>query len=764
MMPCPICQHPNPSGATVCQSCGSPLGASAGVATPSFALPSGTPLFNGRYVIERELGAGGFGITYKATDTLLSRSVAIKEFFLWEQCVRQGKNVVPLPTLKPQDYQDSRQEFITEAQVVAKITHHNKVDVYDVFEENNTAYMVMEFVEGKNLLDLLMERGGVMDEREAIGYITQVAEALEAMHQASYLHRDIKPQNIMVTNDGRAVLIDFGAAKQFIAQKTQSVSSAALTPGYAPLEQYGSRARFGPPLDIYALGATLYHLLTGQVPPPAPDRAQGVDLVPPHQLNPKVSRSVSEVVMKAMEMKVADRPQTVSEFITALHASVGTPSISQQPVGTSQLTPKPHPTPPAQPPKPVLPLRYLGRRVGEKIGAVTGALSGAVGGLGLGIAAGFILIAAGAIIGAIGGGIAGAIAGAQAENESGCGAMAVGLIGGAILGYFIGIFVATILAIGASVGALAVGGYRGMQFGTQFGSDLSEKYGVVPTSLLLSAITGCIIGLVWTGLVLYVQPVEWTEAAAFVAFLTVIGAMTGSIIGFLGFQFLVRQQGGQTPSTERLTALLSFPVGLLLALLFISMIPSPQRWWDVTSISELWRQKVEGQVREQLGSPPSESTTERMSPPYTPSSIGEIRYVQVTQANVRSGPDTRFSVLRVLSKGAMVRVIGTSDDGKWAKVVLEDGTVGYISRKLLGTSLYAPPSENANQYKFMATVDDPDGYTYIRSGPGTQYRVIGKVHKGEVFRVVSTKGNWWQIRTEDGKSGYIHKSRIRRLN
>jgi serine/threonine-protein kinase len=269
-------------------------------------------------VIERDLGQGGFGITYKATDTRLSRPVAIKEFFPSSLgCARRGKSVVPN---NPQDYQTSLQEFLDEARILAKIKHPNKVEVYDVFEENNTAYMVMEFIEGKNLLDLLNDRGGVMDEKEAIGYIIQVARALEAVHQAGYLHRDIKPENIIVTRDGRAVLVDFGAARQFIAQRTKTMN-LVLTPGYAPLEQYSSKTSLGPPLDIYALGATLYHLLTGQVPPSAPERAQGVNLVPPHQLNPKVSRQVSEVVMKAMEMNVSKRPQTVKEFVEALQGT-----------------------------------------------------------------------------------------------------------------------------------------------------------------------------------------------------------------------------------------------------------------------------------------------------------------------------------------------------------------------------------------------------------------------------------------------------------
>jgi WD40 repeat protein len=219
---------------------------------------------------------------------------------------------------------------------LAKIKHPNKVEVYDVFEENNTAYMVMEFIEGKNLLDyLLKDRGGVMDEKEAIGYIIQVARALEAVHQAGYLHRDIKPDNIIVTRDGRAVLVDFGAARQFIAQRTTKTMNLVLTPGYAPLEQYSSKTSLGPPLDIYALGATLYHLLTGQVPPSALERAQGVNLVPPHQLNPKVSRQVSEAIMKAMGMNVYQRPQSVREFINLLTGtSVGAPAVpkAQTPV------------------------------------------------------------------------------------------------------------------------------------------------------------------------------------------------------------------------------------------------------------------------------------------------------------------------------------------------------------------------------------------------------------------------------------------------
>ena len=161
------------------------------------------------------------------------------------------------------------------------------MDVYGTFEENNTAYMVMELLRGKTLGQLVEERGP-LPEAEAIGYIRRVGEALIVVHEASLLHRDLKPDNIMLTGDGEVVLIDFGTARAFAAGKTGRMTTM-VTPGYAPLEQYGQSVRFGPFTDVYALAATLYHVLTGQMPAPATDRASGVDLVPPRTLNPAVS-------------------------------------------------------------------------------------------------------------------------------------------------------------------------------------------------------------------------------------------------------------------------------------------------------------------------------------------------------------------------------------------------------------------------------------------------------------------------------------------
>ena len=688
-MRCLTCGYENTPDATICASCGASLieattqSGQHSVLPSVTSLPPKTTLQNGRYIIEKVLGQGGFGITYKAQDTLLNRPVAIKEFFLADGCARIGKTVQPMGNISVQEYQDFRQKFIQEAQLLAKFNHPHIVKVHDCFEENNTAYMVMEFVEGKTLTELLEDRGGVMPEDEAVRYIKQVAEALEEVHNASYLHRDIKPDNIVVRRNGEAVLLDFGIARQFAAQKTQSMT-VALTKEYAPLEQYGSQARFGPYTDIYALGATLYHLLTGQAPVPATDRVQGVELRPPHEVNRNVSRRVSDAVMKAMEIEVKNRPQTVREFVDLLTtpkpAAQTSPPVAA-PAVSLPTTPKPKLASP-------LPLHFLAKRIGERFGAVSGALSGAIGGMGIGALAGLLLIAAGAIIGALAGSALGALAGAQAgSDEGGLVAILVGLIGGAVLGYMVGIFIGIILALGATIAASAVGGVKGMQFGMEFGSNLSEKHGAVPTSLILSAITSAVMGIVWTGAVVYAYPSVSGEAFAFLIFVTIVGATIGSAIGSLSFWAVVRKHGGQMPPTERMMALVSVPVGIGLSWLMFSILPFSHCWLDVESVWRRWYYKVEYQLASRGSKRPSLSYRKPSYAPPSPS-FGQvkIRYVQVHQANIRSGPGKSFPVIKVVKKGQRLEVIGISDDGGWAKVKLPDGGIGYISRKLLSVS------------------------------------------------------------------------------
>jgi WD40 repeat protein len=183
----------------------------------------------------------------------------------------------------------------------------------------------MEYLRGKSLAKLVEERGGALSEQEAVGYILKVCEALDVVHKAGYLHRDIKPENIIVCGDGRVVLIDFGAARAYMAGKTGRMT-VILTPGFAPLEQYAEQAKRGAYTDIYALGATLYYLLTGQVPVSAADRFSGVELRGVREINGRVSRQVEEAVMKAMAMRVEERPQSVEEFVKLL-TSPSVPSV-----------------------------------------------------------------------------------------------------------------------------------------------------------------------------------------------------------------------------------------------------------------------------------------------------------------------------------------------------------------------------------------------------------------------------------------------------
>jgi len=287
-------------------------------------LPVGTRLQGAFYSVGKVLGQGGFGITYLGSDSGLKRAVAIKEFFPQVQgCSRNGTAVQPGGMITQAEYLEEKNKFLAEGQRLAQFQHPHIVKVFSLFEENNTAYMVMELLKGKTLLRII-EEDGPLEEAESVTYITQIAEALDVVHGAKLLHRDIKPENIIIAEARRAVLLDFGTAREFAAGKTRRMTTT-LTPGYAPLEQYGQRARFGVFTDIYALGATLYHLLTGELPIQATDRAAGVELPAPHRLNPKVSSHVSSAVVSAMEVRVDRRPQSVGDFLKALRG-VRTPS------------------------------------------------------------------------------------------------------------------------------------------------------------------------------------------------------------------------------------------------------------------------------------------------------------------------------------------------------------------------------------------------------------------------------------------------------
>jgi serine/threonine protein kinase len=285
-------------------------------------LSSGHLLYN-RYTIQQTLGQGGFGITYLAIDQKLEQEVCIKELFISGNSTRGANMTVQSQGHSSFSFQEFVDRFIQEARQLVKFQHPNIVRVIDIFEENDTAYMVMEYVKGETLKQQIQQKG-ILAEKEAMQLISQLMEAVESVHSKGMLHRDIKPDNILISKEGRVVLIDFGSAREFAEGKTTH-QTAMITPGYAPPEQYSERAKRGPFTDIYALGATLYNLLTGEKPIASTDRSFE-ELVPPHQLNSKISLQVSNAILKAMELRPDDRFQSIASMKEAMNAPAPTGS------------------------------------------------------------------------------------------------------------------------------------------------------------------------------------------------------------------------------------------------------------------------------------------------------------------------------------------------------------------------------------------------------------------------------------------------------
>ncbi len=283
-------------------------------------LPPGTPLRGGRYSIEALIGQGGFGITYRAVDTMLSRLVAIKEFFL-AGSARAGTVVRPPPNLV-EAFADRKDRIRDEARVLARFRHPNIVTVHEFFEENDTIYVVMELLEGRTLGRILKQAHGPIPVEDAVAYAAAMAAALDAVHAEGLLHRDVKPDNVMVVRHGRVVLVDFGTAREFALGRSSPMSQT-LTPGYAPVEQYTARAHFGPATDVYALGATVYHMVTGRMPTPSLDRYAGQELPLPATVNPAVPPAVSDAIMAAMALDSDARPATAGAFAAGLEAAAG---------------------------------------------------------------------------------------------------------------------------------------------------------------------------------------------------------------------------------------------------------------------------------------------------------------------------------------------------------------------------------------------------------------------------------------------------------
>lgn len=293
-------------------------------------LQPGMTLQDGKYIIEKVLGAGGFGITYYARHTSLDQHYAIKEFFIDGRCVRNTMHhTVNLQGIGPEMFEKYRKKFTEEAQTLAKLDHPNIVRVIDVFEENETSYIVMPFIEGKTL-ESLVEKNGPLDYGLSINYIGQIASAVGYIHKRNILHRDIKPDNIMITDDNHAILIDFGSAREFIQDKTQHQTSI-LTKGYAPIEQYSSNSRKGAYTDIYSLGAVLYYVLTSTKPMDATERLSET-MPEPKEINPQIGENVNRTIMKAMQLKHENRHQTIDEFMQDLLGQKPSAPINEEKV------------------------------------------------------------------------------------------------------------------------------------------------------------------------------------------------------------------------------------------------------------------------------------------------------------------------------------------------------------------------------------------------------------------------------------------------
>ena len=281
-------------------------------------LQPGILLKGGTYLVEKVLGQGGFGITYLAVQSGLNRRVAIKEFFMKEHCNRDADTShVSVPSVGSRDMvRRFRNKFIKEAQTIAGMDNHHIITIHDVFEENGTAYYVMEYLSCGCLSERIPAEG--LPESEAVDYIRQIADALSYIHQHKILHLDIKPSNVLFRKPDEAVLIDFGISKHYDEDGDGQTSSTpvGVSEGYAPTEQYEREgvSSFSASTDIYSLGATLYCLLSGHRPPKASIVLN--DGLPP--LPASVSEPVRTAVERAMSPRRKDRPQTVPAFLGLL--------------------------------------------------------------------------------------------------------------------------------------------------------------------------------------------------------------------------------------------------------------------------------------------------------------------------------------------------------------------------------------------------------------------------------------------------------------
>ena len=305
------------------------------------ALNPGTRL--GDYRLDAVIGHGGFGITYRAFDTQLAKFVAIKEYLPIEFAVRGGDgNVVPRGTRFAEDFAWGRERFLDEARALAHFRHLHIVPVLRYFEANGTAYTVMEFEDGKSVGELLRQPAGRLSPDDVRRLADGLVGGLSAVHAQGFLHRDIKPSNIIIRRDGIPVLIDFGAARQAMGERSRTMTGV-LTPQYAPIEQYALDGKQGPWSDIYSAAAVLHHAIAGLPPPDAAARV-GTDPYRPLAAThaDRFEPAFLGAIDRALAFAPAERPQTVKEWAALFGPSIArvADAPTQRLGGASGATPR----------------------------------------------------------------------------------------------------------------------------------------------------------------------------------------------------------------------------------------------------------------------------------------------------------------------------------------------------------------------------------------------------------------------------------------
>jgi len=284
-----------------------------------------------RYIVGRVLGQGGFGVTYSALDFATKERVAIKEFMPTALVNREASGYVrPYSGEMEEHFTQGKAGFLEEANTLEQFKDNpHIVNILDYFEENGTAYFVMDYVQGQNLKAYVKIMGGKLGEEAANRILMPIMEAMEDVHSKGIVHRDIAPDNIIVTAEGSAKLIDFGAARHSTGEKSLSLD-VILKHGYAPKEQYSRHGRQGPYTDVYAMAATYYYAVTGRVPPDSIDRVSSDELAAPGTLGAKLSAHAEKALMKALSIQPEDRYPNMGDFLRALRGEIK-PDVEKRP-------------------------------------------------------------------------------------------------------------------------------------------------------------------------------------------------------------------------------------------------------------------------------------------------------------------------------------------------------------------------------------------------------------------------------------------------